>query len=277
MRSKVELFYDERFLNITITEDNIETWNLPMNENRFKLFKNSTSIIQFIVRNNDRKPINLIGKELFITINDEFNSKTLLHKRLQIVNPKMGQVKLVTHPEEVKCFPIARLTFNVSIIEDGHLRLLHLDQAETARGFLDVQEGTWIGPKPTQMCRVFSPVLQVTNPPTYRFFSTPFAGPAQVSNVEGLQTISINASNYTGKISIYGSLETAVPTNTSYDWFPISINDETTYDYVDQKTGVLYYSFKCVAMWIMVVFDPDVPYNENNQIIDTIVNVLYKN
>lgn len=276
MRSKVELFYEERFLNITVTEDGFTTWNLPMNENRFKLFKNSVTEIQFIVRNNDRKPISLIGKELFITINDEYNTKTLLHKRLQLVDAKQGQVKLVTTPEEVKCFPLSQLTFSVSIMENGGFRLLHLDQSETARGFLDVQDGPWIGPRPTQFCTNFSPTLIATNPPTYRFYSTPFAGTAQFSNVEGLQSLSINMQNYTGKISVYGSLEPNTPNTSDYDWFQISISP-TDYDYVSQYTGVKYYSFKSVTMWIMVMFDPDVPFDENNTVISTINNVLYKN
>lgn len=276
MRSKVELFYENRFLNICVTEDGYSTWNLPMNENRFKLFKNSVTSIQFIVRNNDRKPINLHGKELFITINDEFNSKTLLHKRLQLVDAKQGQVKLLTNPEEVKCFPLKQLTFSVSIMEDGGFRQLHLDQSETARGFLDVQDGPWIGPRPSQYCSEFSPLLIASVPPTYRFYSTQFAGTSQFSNVEAIQSLSINMQNYTGKISVYGSLEVATPNITDYDWFQISLGD-SIYDYLNQYTGVKYYSFRASTMWIMVVFDPDVPFSEENVISPSIKNILYKN
>lgn len=276
MRSKVELFYENRFLNITVIEDGFTTWNLPMNENRFKLFKNSVSVIQFIVRNNDRKPINLHGKELFITINDEYNSKTLLHKRLQVVDAKQGQIKLVTLPEEVKCFPLKCLTFSVSIMEDGGFRQLHLDQSETARGFLDVEDGPWVGPRPSQYCAEFSPMLINSVPPTYRFYSTQFAGTAQFSNVEAIQTLSVNMSGYTGKISVYGSLEPNTPNVTDYDWFQIPIAD-AVYDYVSQYNGVKYYSFRSSTMWILVVFDPEVPYNEDNAITNTVNNVIYKN
>lgn len=278
LRSKVELFYDERYLSsITFVEDNIDTWNLPMNENRFKIFKNSTSVVQFIVRNNDRKPINLVGKALFITINDEFNTKTLLHKGLQIVDAKQGQVKLETSPEDVKCFPLGDLTFNVSIKENGYERLVHLDQMETARGFLQVEEGPWVGPRPEQTCDEFTANLVATVPSTYRFYSTPFSGPAQFSNVEGIQSLSIQCNNYSGKISVYGSLDAVTPTNLSDDWFIISINDTSIFDTKSQYTGNAYYSFRCMAMWIQVVFDPDVPYNTANVLSNTIGLVSYKN
>ena len=300
MESKVELYYDNRFCNITLSEISAPNWNLPMNENRFKIYKNSNTVVQFILRNNDRKPLNLSGKCLHITINDEYNTKQLMHKCLEVVDEKQGQVKLVTRPHEVHEWPVGNLNFNVSIDEGDGNRLLYLDQMETARGFLQVCEGPYVGPKPSQHVTNFTPLMIDDIPTKYRIWSDVMAGSAKTDNFDGIQTLSIKLCNYTGNITIYLSLEKSLPLVTDQVWFPIdtkrsnniqvaSISPETNrllnttdtvspqipypgypgtgkydfYDSVVNFSGNLHYNFTARNYWTAVAFDPLPPEGQN--------------
>lgn len=257
MESKVELYYDYRFCNITLSMSGIENWNLPMNENRFKLFKNSNTVIQFILRNNDRKPLNLSGMCFFITINDEKNNSVLMHKSLQVVDEKQGQVKLVTTPEEVRNWPIGALSFNISINEGDGNRLLYLDQMETARGFLILEEGPYIGPKPSQYCDTFTPVMIDDLPSKYRVWSSVMKGTAQNGTTDSTQTVAIKLCNYSGRITIYCSLEKAIPLTSDDTWFPIQIGKNGEYyDDLINFSGNIHYDFSAMNYWTVVAFDP---------------------
>lgn len=300
MESKVELYYDNRFLNITLSEISSQNWNLPMNENKFKIYKNSNTIIQFIMRNNDRKPLNLSGKCLFITVNDEYNTKTLLHKCLDVIDEKQGLVKLITRPYETQDWPVGNLTFNVSIDEGDGKRLLYLDQMETARGFLQVCDGPYVGPRPSQHITNFTPIMIDDIPTKYRIWSDVMAGSAKTDNYDGVQTISTKLFGFTGNITIYLSLEKDMPQITDPVWFPINTKrsnniqapttgnsvsyteyDQLTvnpnapypgypgtgiynyYDHVDNFFGNIHYNFTARNNWTIVAFDPLPPAGSN--------------
>lgn len=287
MQSKVELYYNYRFCNITLSEIGVPNWNLPMNENRFKIYKNSNTVIQFILRNNDRKPLNLSGKCFYITINDEYNIKTLMHKPLQVVDEKQGQVKLVTRPHEVHEWPLGSLNFNVSIDEGDGKRLLYLDQMETARGTLQVHEGPYVGPRPSQHCTKFLPLMVDNIPSKYRVWSDILAGSAKSDNFDGVQTASIKLCNFSGRITVYGSLEKDMPTVSDSVWFTLNTGTELQpqfYQDLSDFTGNIHYDFTARNNWTVFAFDPTTTANMNAELygnvnapVESIKEIWYRN
>lgn len=257
LHNKVQLYYEPRYIFINISEPNTPNWNMPMNEIRFKLFKGTSNLVQFIVRNNDRKPIKLRGKELHITINDESQIRTLLHKKLKIVDADQGIVHLALEPFETINFPLGFLEFNITIKDSNGTRLISFDESQNCRGFVEIEGGVFTGPRPSlQSCNT-TPVRVNDNPMTFRFYSDCYPGTLGTNNYTGLNTGAIQLENYSGRIWVMGTMEEAIPEARDYGWFAINLESETQpYMDFDNYTGTVNINFICKCYWIMFKFDP---------------------
>ena len=66
----VFLYDTRRKVELTLRESpsGVVNWNLPMNTNDFRVFKDVYNSIEFVVRNTDRKPINMMGRSAEINL-----------------------------------------------------------------------------------------------------------------------------------------------------------------------------------------------------------------
>lgn len=256
-KNKVQLYYEPRYIFLNIWEPGVDNWNLPMNETRFKLFKGSNNLTQFIVRNNDRKPINLRDKELYITINDESQIRTLLHKKLKIMDVAQGIVHLTLEPWETINFPLGYLNFNITIKDNNGTRLIAFDEAQTCRGFIDIEDGVYSGPRPSLESCVTHPVVVNDNPRLYTYYSDCFPGTLGTNSYTGLNTASILLNGYSGRLWVMGSLSSSIPESRDLGWFLINLESGLQpYMDFDNYSGMVKIDFICKSYWVMFKFDP---------------------
>lgn len=278
IHNKVQLYYEPRYIFVNVAEPGTPNWNLPMNETRFKIFKGSHNLVQFIVRNNDRKPINIRGKKLFITVNNEDQVRTLIHKKLKIADADQGIVHLVLEPFETLDWPLGYLEFNISIKEDGLTRLISMDESQNARGFLEVEQGIFVGPRPSLETCTFTSVKVNDFPDTYRYYSDVFPGTLNTSNYTGLNTAAITTENYTGRLWVMGCMEQEIPQNRDASWFIINVNTEDQ-PWIDfcSSTGTTNIDFICRCYWIIFKFDPSTDALTEPVNIDNIKKISFRN
>lgn len=257
INNKVQLYYEPRYIFISMSEPGVPNWNMPMNEIRFKLYKSSDNLVQFIVRNNDRKPIPLRGKEIYITINDEDQVRTLLRKKLRIVDSDQGIVHLTLEPWETLNFPLGYLEFNITIKDDNGTRMISFDESQNCRGFIEIEPGIFTGPRPSfESCKIV-PVKTSEVPTAYRFYSECFPGTLNTNSYSGLNTAAIMLNNYTGRIWVLASLEKDIPKERDLGWFTVNLESEQQ-PWMDFNnfTGMANFNFICKSYWIMFKFDP---------------------
>lgn len=277
----IKLFKIPVIIDLTMVDHGIRNNNMPFRDSDFKVYRGAFNPVEFIVRDNDRKPINLVGKTVTITIINFFTSATMLQKDVAVIDPAKGKIKLLLAPQEIAEWEAG--TFKYSVLlnhEDGTNQLLFIDQDQTAGGFFELVEGVL----PDTIDSVvalgedFTPinVAPPTTEPT-RFISSAFSGDAEFCENDGLHTAAVYLTDFVGKFFIQGSLE-ELPSPNEDDWFDIHLTMITPYFEFgntptpdDTFTGIEAFTFTASVRWVRFKFVPD---DDNPGSFD---KVLYRN
>lgn len=231
MHNKVEGILSYKTINFTLNEYGVNNWNIPMTMESFKIYKGTTNKVVLIVRNNDRKPINLAGRNLIITISDYDTYETLLSRRVEIINKYQGQALLVLEPQVISNWPLGMLRYTLALEEpDGSTQILWQDQNMNAEGNFQLLSGPNIGPRPSEICTEFTPNVWVDpvyphekmyNKKNVWWYTSALKGNAFYTNYNGIQTAAFYCRNFSGWVMIQGSLEELAP-QTDSQWFTIN-------------------------------------------------------
>jgi hypothetical protein len=254
---KINVFYHRRHIDLTLSDPNVLRWNLPMDDCGFHIYKGSKNTLEVIVRNNDRKPINLAGFQLIFTISDPDTRKVLYQKPLPLINPLLGNATLVLDYFDTITWPLGYLRYNVLMLgADGSQNVLYVDQNERFSGYFELSDGPDYGPIDSLVCNVFTPGNLYSYYQNY-FYSSTFPGNAQNSLITtGDITMAAYTTNWTGTIYVQGSIEIEVPTD--YDqWFPVNFNGQQLTPLVSY-TGITPIAFEASLTWVRLVYLPDV-------------------
>lgn len=214
----------------------------------FLAFKDSQTDIEFIVRNIDRKPINLAGRKLFATLTNYHSGVTMASIPLQIVDAARGICRLSFMPYMVKDIPLGFHRYTVSyMLDNGNAKLLSQDQYETAHGYFELQYGRELAGIQSQQYEFssFSPVNS-NRYDTY-WVSPHFEGNLRNGSLDGLHTFAWYLENFTGSIWVEGSIVEQTPDDP--DWFPVLIDDrfETIFDRV---SGIVAHNIEANLQWV---------------------------
>lgn len=242
--------------------------NLPLSDSDFKAYKGADTDIEFSIRNNDRQPVNLIGKSLLATIINQSNGSTVLQKDLRVIDDKKGIVRLSLSPAEVSDWTAGFYTYSVLILnEDGTQNLLAMDQNQKATGTIELKENALPNIfKPTVMDpSKFAPVefedlSTALNQGTTRFVGSAIPGDAQKGFTDGLHTFTVHTTNFTGLLFVFGSLEPNPTVNMIepiIDWFEIALTATGSPLVFDESTGIQAFNFISNVSWVRFVWEPD--------------------
>jgi hypothetical protein len=144
--------YDiKRLVQLVLRESGGSTnWNLPMNSNDFRVFKDVQNAIEFVVRNTDRKPINMMGRTAAINFYDQRTNKLMWSSALQVINDAKGICKLVIQPDVTSDWNLGSYSYSVTVTNvDGSVHMLYTDQDESQRGFFELRQGPIFDPRPS--------------------------------------------------------------------------------------------------------------------------------
>lgn len=214
----------------------------------FLAFKDSQTDIEFIVRNIDRKPINLTGRQLFATLVNNQSKRTIASIPLTIVDAARGIARLTLVPYMVKDIPLGFHRWTISyMLDNGNAKLLNVDQVETSHGYFEMRYGRQLQGIESQSAKLseFHPVnFDGTN--TY-MVSPNFRGNLRNGSLDGLHTFAWYVENWTGSIWVEGSIVEQTPDE--MDWFPILIDDHLETK-LTNASGIIAHNLEMNLQWV---------------------------
>lgn len=213
----------------------------------FIVFKDSQTDVEFIVRNVDRKPINLAGRNLFATLVNYTSGQTMASVPLQVVDAARGICRLTFQPYMVKDIPLGFHRYVVSfMLDNGNAKILNTDQYEAGYGFFEIKYGRELqGIQPqTAKWNQFYAVNQNLYD-TY-WISPNFKGNLRNGSLDGLHTFAWYMDNFSGSIWAEGSIVEETPTES--DWFPIMIEELVETKFA-RKTGIIPHNVEMNLQW----------------------------
>lgn len=223
--------------------------NMAMHDHDFKVFKGTQTLIEFIVRDTDRKPINLTGVELVITLINEQNHEVIATVPLEVSDAARGIARFTVNPRLIQDIPLGTYQYTVSYFNEGMPHLLNMDQYDTVHGFFEVLLGSHPERVGTQMFTMDDFHADYYNGAYSYFLSPNFRGNMIRGSTFGLHTIAFYLDHFKGSIWVEGSIQNDVPSDT--DWFPIELADkiETRFD---NCSGICIYNIEANLMWVRV-------------------------
>lgn len=250
----VFVYQIQRRIHLTLREYGVTTnWNLPMASADYKLYKDVTNNIEFVVRNTDRKPINLVGRRLFVIITDYHTKKVLASKQLLPVDEVKGIMRLSLQGEEMEQWNLGFHAYHIYVENpDGSQNLLYVDQDEKTRGVLELCPGYYPGPQPSIEIPSdqFYPITDNDPPVTY-YVSSSMPGNMRVGNTSGLHTLAIYTDNFKGTVWVQGSSEITSSQDPA-EWFDI----QPPQLYIG-GSGITTYTFQMNLQWVRVKYKAD--------------------
>lgn len=254
-------------VDLTQLDHGVRNNNMPFRESDFSVYKGSHNPIEFIVRNNDRRPIDLTNKTLDITIFDFHTGDVVDQQPVEIVDPLKGRVRYTFDPLDTAGWQPDTYKYTILITnEDATTNLLAVDQDNNACGFFELVDG--VLPQLSDSDRIlgteFTPVNIV--PPTLDptiFVSCGLQADAFLCHNDGLHTAAIYVTDYAGKFWIEGTLEDD-PTALDKDWFIIKLSTFFPYhefgntpDPDDTFTGIEAFNFTASVRFVRFKHQPD--------------------
>lgn len=230
--------------------------NMAMHNPDFLVFKESQTEIEFIVRNIDRKPINLKDKKLFATLVNYYSGVTMAIVPLTIVDAVRGICRLTFQPYMAKDIPQGFHRYTISyLLDNGNHRLLAVDQYEKAHGYFEMRYGRELqGVEPqTALFEEFAP----ENSNRYDTFwvSPNFQGNLRNGSLAGLHTFAWYLDNFTGSVWMEGSIVESAPGDS--DWFPVLVDGRFEHK-LDHRTGTIAFNVEANLQWARFKVKPEV-------------------
>lgn len=254
---KVVAYFVRRKIDLAINIPGTKHWNMPMESPGFKVYKGSKNAIEVVVRNNDRKAINLGLTSLIMTISNPESSQVIWQKPLMVIDPLQGSAVLILDRSDTDDWPLTFYRWSVSLQNvDTTQTILYVDQNEGGYGYFELIEGPVIGPTDSIVCTNFHGALNY-------FYSDNFPGNTQVSNHDfSAITLAIYMTNFTGLFYIQGNIDIDAPPPDSSglipgnNWFAIQINGSDSIP-VNSFSGILPITFEASLAWVRVMYYVD--------------------
>lgn len=271
--SVINLYKFPLVIHLQQTDRGIRNENMPYADSDFKAHKGVQTDIDFVVRNNDRKPVNLIGKSVCILILDHESKQQVLRKRLCIRDYTRSLVQLSLLPHEVERLEEGYYDYVVLIEnETGSQNILFTNQDQNAAGWFELKGGALPPlPQPIDLNPAIFQPFHVGEYPggSTRYASQTLAGDAKLGFGDGVHTFVLYLNNFSGKVWVEASIEESTPTN-DLDWFYVHLTPNQFDLIFYGESGLRPFNFNVNARWVRFVFEP----NELND--GSITRIIFK-
>jgi hypothetical protein len=232
---------------------------MPFNTTRKTIYKGVDSTLGFDIKNQDRKPINLLGKTVMVNIMQVRTGELVLQRRASLVQPEDGFCEFTVFSSDIIDLDPGMYQLSAVIYEpDGMAQSLYTDNNRRATMELEISDGAY----PTFVPSVELSFTQLGS----SWVSAPVASNLQKNDSSNFHTIQIAVTNYKGTISAMVSLEY----DSMGNYFPVKfVNDSFNIDF-NNETDVQGWNFIADARWVKIMYTPAV---DNTGTVD---KVLYR-
>jgi hypothetical protein len=249
----VSLFKYRPYIQLLRPNHGVVNTNYPMIQYDIKLYKGVTNSLDFVVRNNDRKPVRLVDYQIFVDIQTTNGAtgippSVVLTKQAVITDEVAGRAQLILLPGETQDWNTGYYTYAVRTIDgQGVQEYLYTDINKGATGQFQLIE---------TIVASLVPAVEVkgndfTPTPLSEFrtqwITGALAGDAQTQQANGTHTVAIYTTDFIGSFSAEGSLTQEPPLPSQ--WFPIVLGDANA-DLDLRGTGVTQKTFFGNYMWV---------------------------
>jgi hypothetical protein len=189
--------------------------------NDFTINKGSGSRIEFTVLDINRKPVLLRGKKIKIQLINDLTNELYLEKDMNIINHDDGRTSLSLTPEEIDGMETGYYRYLIEIIDldTGERTFLNNDNVFNVVGYIKILENSLPRFPNVQKSTNFFPVqMFIDNTLKITYHSGIFK-----SNGTSLTTIAVTMNNFSGSISVQGSVSPTPPTDDS-EWSTVLLN-----------------------------------------------------
>jgi hypothetical protein len=205
------------------------TVNSPTNYRKMKLYRGFDNQLFFFIKNQDRKPIQLNNMSINASLIYRETSVTILSKRCQITDYELGSVKLVVSASELSNTDTGICDLVLSYTNEFGLVIpLYTDLNMRPNFAVEISDEAGYIPLTTQVIDTF------VNGTNFNYSSI-ITGPAYYSKSNGMITVGVYATNYTGEFYLQGTTS-QYPAET--DWFDIELGAQYYYHSFDSFTGI---------------------------------------
>jgi hypothetical protein len=276
------LYKFHEYITLVKYDPTINRINMPSIQYNTKLYKGVSNNIDFIIQNNDRRPIRLFDYKLQVQIQRadqpsntmQSSPEVLLKKYCTIIDEQNGKARLTLHNDDIQHWSPGYYRYVVQMVgADDNPEYLYTDVNKNTFGYFQLDEG---------VVSSIQPAIEINE---YQFTPTPvdlydatiwvtgaLAGDAQSGRANGMHSIAVYQENFYGKFWIEGSLSVNSPMHD--EWFEVPFTPDGhphQFDFRNNWFGPTPFNFVMNLYWIRFVYRPDIANTGK------FIRVLYKN
>lgn len=266
------LFKFKEYVQLWQTGRNSPNINGPMIQYYTKIYKGVTNTIDFVVRNNDRKPVNLVGYQIEVLIQRVEHPEILLVKTVVATDDRAGKAKLLLDKNDINTWYGGYYRYSIRLTDVvGNQEYLYTDINRSTFNTFELIEGMEVSLSPAQeiLSSKFNPY------PIGYYDSTWSTGAlkadAQLNQISGMNTVVAYATNFVGKFWIQGSISNQAPSEN--EWFDIQLTSTKNYfEYtLEISPPIQVFNFTGNYHWVRMFYQEGAPKH------GTFNKILYKN
>jgi hypothetical protein len=269
--SVVYLYHYKLPVQLSQTDHGAPNLSRPMYNYHIKLYKNNHNRVDFVIRNNDKKPVKLLDCVIQVTIQHVESGQTYLQKMAEVTDEIRGRAQLYVSPTECAGWPLGGYQFTVQLRKPGYQdEFLFVDVNNHVQGEFELLEtlGSELIPAQEIVATQFTPQIVDwdTQQQVYRTGALPARNP--VGQHAGFYSLAIYTQSWRGRFRVEASLQNLAPTDDS--WFTVPVQGAADVMIMPNSAPVIPINFGVNARWIRFTYEPHV---DN---LGQFVKVLYK-
>jgi hypothetical protein len=257
----VFLYSFKEYVQLLQFQDNPQLVNWPMTIYDTKLYKGVTNNIDFVVRNNERRPINLVGVTMEATIQNQLTGEVVLTKSVEITVALQGKARLVLDPGETQDLDAGYYNYTIQNTDiNGINQVFYTDVNQSGVGSFELIDGVLSTMIPaTEILAAQFTQTPIGNNQDIMFVTGSFPGDAQTQRANGMHTVSVYQSRFLGKFWIQASLTNNNPMPSEWFFVPLQPGPDPMYTFDitnNQGPGPTLFNFNLNAYWVRFGYIP---------------------
>lgn len=252
------LDYPQR-MTLIYAEGYSRTKNMPFNITRKTMYKGVDNTLGFDIKNQDRKPVNLLGKSVIVHIMQVRTGELLVQRRADLVQAENGFCEVTVYSSDL--IDLAPGIYQLSAVvydETNRAKSLFSDLNRRATVELEIVDGAY----PTYL-----PSTELTfTEDSGTWVSQPCEGNLQKNDSSTLHTLQICCTGFKGRF--YAS--TSIEYGSMGYYSPVKFIDSSNVITFDGTNDIQGWNFHGSFRWLTVTYIPD----EDNT--GTVDKVLYR-
>jgi hypothetical protein len=249
-------------LPIQLSETNrgAPNYNRPMYNYNIKLYKNNHNVIDFVVRNNDRKPVTLFDARLTVVIQNALSGQVVLEKAACVTNEREGRAQVSITASETEMWDLGGYFYNVKIARPNKgQEFLYVDLTDNAVGSFELLPpvGGLLVPSQSLDSSQFTPISENWLDKDTWFSTGAFPSANQVGVNNGTFSVAVYHDQFKGSFRAQASLQNLAPTEKSWFDMPLLVG-QNQIQILPATPSPRAFVFVMNVRWIRFQYRPDI-------------------